>query len=77
MSKLYSVVNHEDDTEAYVVQADHTQMFHVIFKDTSVNEILPCISKFHTYEDAVKYANKIANILPAEQVNIETNLFTN
>lgn len=77
MSKLYSIVNHEDDTEAYVVQADHTQMFHVIFKDTSVNKILPYISKFHSLEGAIKHANEIANILPAEQVNIETNLFTN
>ena len=59
MSKLYSIVNHEDDTEAYVVQADHTQMFHVIFKDTSVNEILPYISKYNFFDDAVSYARKI------------------
>lgn len=61
MSKLYSIVNHADDTEAYIIKADHTQMFHVIFKDLESDNIMPYISKFHTYEDAVKYANEIAN----------------
>lgn len=60
MPKLYSVINHEDNTEAYVVQADHTQQFHVMFKDLDSGSLLPYISKYNAFDDAVNYANKIA-----------------